>query len=183
MDFSLHTYSYYRVVKNPFGEVDTLFQILVWWVTMSDRPFSVSGHHPLYSKMLRECPSIFSAECDATLHDSCLDRTFFVSSVQKQVLERWHHFLFSRNGASDIHSNVHLPIRQNPNLSTTVKKPSAKSWYCHLAGCGGLWKLRQLWKQPEIRSIFTISKKDGTNLLSLSCVSTKTNSPPVKSTP
>ena len=84
MDFSLHTYNYYRVVKNPFGEVDTLFQILVWWVTMSDRPFSVSGHHPLYSKMLRECPSIFSAECDATLHDSCLDRTFFVSSVQNR---------------------------------------------------------------------------------------------------
>jgi hypothetical protein len=48
---------------------------------------------------------------------------------------------------SDIQSNVYLPIRQNPNLSTTVTKPSAKSysdWYCHLAGCGALLKLRQL---------------------------------------
>jgi hypothetical protein len=68
--------------------------------------------------MLRECPSIFSAEGDATLHDSCLDTTFFVLSVQKQVWQRWQHFLFSRSGATDIQSNVHLPVRQNPNLST-----------------------------------------------------------------
>ncbi len=36
--------------------------------------------------------------------------------------ERWHHFLFSRNGATDIQSNVHLPVGQNPNLSTIVMK-------------------------------------------------------------
>jgi hypothetical protein len=66
--------------------------------------------------MLRECPSIFSAEGDATLHDSYSDTTLFVSTVQKQVWERWHHFLFSRNGATDIQPNVHLPVRQSPNL-------------------------------------------------------------------
>ncbi len=36
--------------------------------------------------------------------------------------ERWHHFLFSRNGATDIQSNMHLPVRQNPNLLTIVMK-------------------------------------------------------------
>jgi hypothetical protein len=35
--------------------------------------------------MLRECPSIFSAEGDATLHDPYSDTTFFVSTVQKQM--------------------------------------------------------------------------------------------------
>jgi hypothetical protein len=35
--------------------------------------------------MLRECPSIFSAEGDATLHDPYSDTTLFVSTVQKQV--------------------------------------------------------------------------------------------------
>jgi hypothetical protein len=53
-------------------------------VTISDWPFSVSMHHLLYSKMLRECPSIFSAEGDVTLPDSCLDTTLFVPSVQNR---------------------------------------------------------------------------------------------------
>jgi hypothetical protein len=107
------------VIKSSFGTVDTLFQILVWWVTISDWPFSVSRHHLLYSKKLRECLSIFSAEGDATLHDSYSDTTFFVATVQKEVWERWHHDLLStRIGAADIQSNVHLPVRQNLNLST-----------------------------------------------------------------
>ena len=72
------------VGKNPFGVVNTLFQILVCWVTISDWPFSVSRHNLLYSKMPRECPSIFNAESDVTLPDSCLDTTFFVPSVQNR---------------------------------------------------------------------------------------------------
>ncbi len=57
------------VVKRPFGIVDALFQILVRWVTISEWPSFVSRHHLLYSKKLRECLSIFSAEGDATLYD------------------------------------------------------------------------------------------------------------------
>ncbi len=71
-------------MKYPFGMVDTLFQISVWWVTIYDWPFSVGRHNLLYTKMLRECPSIFSAEGDATLHDSCLDTTVLISSVQNR---------------------------------------------------------------------------------------------------
>jgi hypothetical protein len=34
--------------------------------------------------MLRECPSIFSEEGDATFHDSYLEAAFFVSSIQNR---------------------------------------------------------------------------------------------------
>jgi hypothetical protein len=34
--------------------------------------------------MLRECPSIFSAKGDATLHDSYLEATFFASSIENR---------------------------------------------------------------------------------------------------
>ncbi len=87
-------------------------------------------YHLSYSKMLKEFPSIFSVEGDATLHDSCLDTTFFVSSVQNRC-GRDRFFLFSRNGSTDIQSyrtlcvqsNMHLPIKAHLDFQF----PSPKS--------------------------------------------------------
>ncbi len=85
--------------------VDNLFQILVWWVTISDCPFSVSRHHLLYSKKLREFLSIFTVEGDAT----GVGRRDGINSCSHVHNNKW---------CANIQSNVQVLIRQNLNLST-----------------------------------------------------------------
>jgi hypothetical protein len=43
--------------------------------------------------MLRECPSIFSAEGDSTLNDSYSETTFFVPTAQKTGVGEMASFL------------------------------------------------------------------------------------------
>jgi len=97
------------VVKSPFDIVDSLFQILVWWVTISDWPFSLSRYLLLYSQEAQGVPASFLQKADAIPHDSYSDKTFFYLTVPKQVSEVCRRrdgitllVHTTRNGAADI---------------------------------------------------------------------------------
>ncbi len=75
-------------MKNPFAVVYTLFQVLVLWVTISDRPLllvSISFYSPYRSSGMFQ--NILLAEYHGTFHDSFQQKDSFSLTLKTSFSE------------------------------------------------------------------------------------------------